>query len=623
MHLQRHIYRKVFLASLLLLLLGLWLSSSFSVRTSHAVSPSGPVFAWGYNEHGELGNSAAGLSSNTPVAVSLPAGVTITTISTGSYHTLAIGSDGKLYAWGSGGTGALGDGTSNQAAFIPTIVNLPAGVTPTAIAAGSEFSLAIGNDGKLYVWGRNDVGQLGDGGNTDKHTPEVISLGKPGVHPVAISAGFAHSMAIGNDGQLYVWGYNGQGQLGDGTYTKSFQPEVVSLSKGVSPVTIAAGGYFSMVIGSDGKLYTWGSNNGGVLGDGTNNPGRNVPMSITFPNGISPVKIAGGDFHAMAIGNDGNFYIWGLNDHGQLGNGTTTSVDTPTMLNLPNGAAPAAMAGGKSHTVVLDTAGKVYTWGYNQTGQLGDGTNTDSDVPVSVDLPVPALAVSAGQSQGLAILSPPALSINNVTQSEGTTGTSAFTFTVTLAYSVSQTVTVDYATADGTATAPSDYTATSGTLSFAPGVTSQTITVLVNGDTEVEGDETFTVNLSNPVNATIATAQGIGTIVEGTVPPPPPTVVKKPNVQSADLIAQLRVSPDREFGLDMVGDNTLVYSLTVKNVGPGKANNVSVRFPIDPQLVIGYVSSDEAGSMGTANCNRYRHTIYSGFDTCYGKWRFS
>jgi hypothetical protein len=148
---------------------------------------------------------------------------------------------------------------------------------------------------------------------------------------------------------------------------------------------------------------------------------------------------------------------------------------------------------------------------------VGD-TNVEPNETFTVNLSSPSNAtIATGTGTGTIVnddaVSLPALSINNVSQNEGNSGTTAFTFTVTLSAVSASTVTVNFATADGTASAGSDYAATSGVLTFAPGVTTQTVTVNVTGDTTPEANETFFVNLSGAANATIATAQGTGTIV--------------------------------------------------------------------------------------------------------------
>ena len=518
--------------------------TTITAGTNHnmVIGSDGKLYAWGYNDCGQLGNGTLP-QSNSPVAVNLPAGVFPTVIAAGTNHTLAIGNDSKLYAWGNNNVGQLGDGTTIESTS-PIVINLLAGVSPTAIAAGNDHSLAIGSDGKLYAWGDNSRGQLGNGTNVASNTPLVVNL-PAGVSPTAIAAGDYYSIAIGNDGKLYAWGFNQIGQLGNGNYTSSNSPVVVNLPAGVSPTIIAAGGGHSMAIGNDGKLYAWGFNFYGQLGNG-NNTSSNMPVVVNLPAGVSPTIIAAGGGHSMTIGNNGKLYAWGDNSSGQLGNGTTTQSNTPVVVNLAAGISPAAIAAGDSHSLAIGNDGKLYTWGYNYYGQLGNGTTTQSNTPVAISLPagVSPIAIAANSDHSMVSVSPYSLGINNVSQVEGNSGTTNFTFTVSLFYSSSQTVTVDYATNDGTATAPTDYTATNGTLIFSPGITTQNIVVPVNGDTNIEDNETFTVNLSNPTGATLTSTPGIGTIINDDgivtttttlVSNPNPSTVGQPVIFTATL----------------------------------------------------------------------------------------
>ena len=468
------------------------------------------VNAWGINVQGELGNGTT-TNSTTPILTNLPAGVMATSIAGAQFHSLAIGSDGNLYAWGYNAQGELGNGTTTES-HIPVVVGLPSGVTAIAISSKYEHSLAIGSDGKLYAWGLNSVGQLGNGTTTESHIPVVVGL-PSGVTATAISAGSFSSLAIGSDSKLYTWGSNQSGQLGNGTNNNSSIPLVVKLPDGVSPLMIAAGAGHNLALGSDGKLYAWGSNSVGQLGNGTS-LGSNIPVVVSLPSGITPTAIAAGDDYNMAIGNDGQLYTWGYNQFGELGDGTTTQRTTPVTVTLGSGITPTAISAGSYHSMAIGNDGKLYMWGYNTQGELGDGTTINSSIPVVTSLPSGAtpIAIAAVGFHSLAIV-PPVISINNVSQAEGNSGITSFVFTATLSAPLTQTVTVNYATSDGTATAPSDYTATSGTLTFSPGITTQTVTVPVIGDTSLESDETFTVTLSSPNGAALGTAQGIGTIL--------------------------------------------------------------------------------------------------------------
>jgi alpha-tubulin suppressor-like RCC1 family protein len=320
--------------------------------------------------------------------ITLAPGVTPTAISAGAFHTLAIGSDGRLYAWGDNDQGELGDGTTTERDS-PEAITLAAGVTPTAIAAGYYHSLAIGSDGNLYAWGYNEIGQLGDGTTTEHDSPEVITLAS-GVTPTEISAVYYHSMAIGSDGNLYAWGDNINGQLGDGTTTNHSSPEVIALASGVTPTTISAGGLSSLAIGSDGNLYAWGENGNGQLGDGTTTS-RPSPELITLAPGVTPTaKISAGYDHSLDVGSDGNLYAWGQNNAGQLGDSTTTDDHSPEVITLASGGTPTAISAGFEHSLAIglgtpaNTAPVVTLQPTNQTYTSGGSvswTSTASGSP--------------------------------------------------------------------------------------------------------------------------------------------------------------------------------------------------------------------------------------------------
>jgi alpha-tubulin suppressor-like RCC1 family protein len=338
--------------------------------------------------------------------------------------------------------------TSNDAIFgwgvtpTSTLQSLPPGVTPTQVSEGHATGYAIGSDGNLYAWGANDNGELGDGsGQSINDAPVKVSL-PAGVSPVAVAGGTDDGYAIGSDGNLYSWGWNGQGELGIGNNTGpdacplngpgqpgptgpcSTTPVKVHLPSGVTPTAIATSGApqpgAAYAIGSDGNLYAWG-NGQGELGDGNTNE-SDSPVVVSLPTGVTPTAIAGGAFDGYAIGSDGNLYAWGDNSFGELGNGTTTSSNTPVLVSMPPGVTPRAISGGSGggsgFAYMLGSDGNVYAWGWNGQGALGDGTTTGPDscanqgleyacstVPVKVSLPsgVSPTAVAGFGSGGAVI----------------------------------------------------------------------------------------------------------------------------------------------------------------------------------------------------------------------------
>jgi hypothetical protein len=205
----------------------------------------------------------------------------------------------------------------------------------------------------------------------------------------------------------------------------------------------------------------------------------------------------------------------------------------------------------------------------------GDLVN-EADETFFVNLTTPTNA-SLADSQGLGTIlnddAVPALSISDVTVIEGDTGTSDAVFTVSLSAVSGQSLTVNFATADGTAVAGSDYVATNGLLTFAPGTTSQTVTVRVNGDLVNEADETFFVNLSNPTNATLTDSQGVGTIINNDGPPP---VITSIQLQGADVFISFATVANRNYRIERTDDLVVgPWTIAVDNV-PGTGNSVNV-----------------------------------------------
>ncbi len=239
-----------------------------------------------------------------------------------------------------------------------------------AVAAGTDHSLALKSDGTVWVWGGNDMGQLGDGTNTYKSNP-VHNKNLEGI--IAIAAEYGHSFALKSDGTVWTWGNNTNGQLGDGTYTSRNTPVQV---KNLSDVTaIAAGNGHGLALKSDGTVWAWGWNIYGQLGDGTTTD-ETTPVQVNSLDNIT--AIAAGTWHSLAIKSDGTVWAWGFNGEGQLGDGTTTDRSAPVQVKNLSGVTDIACE--LYVSLACKTDGTVWGWGDN--GYLGNGTNISSSTPV-------------------------------------------------------------------------------------------------------------------------------------------------------------------------------------------------------------------------------------------------
>ena len=336
------------------------------------------------------------LTSATAITkITLASGITCTSVADDGSHTLAIGSDGELYSWGSNSNGELGNGTTSSSST-PKKITLATNVKPTYIATSKsscahDYSMAVGDDGNLYAWGNNSNGQLGTGDTTNRSTPTKININ--GIKPAFIIGGINECSQAGNimvdeDGKVYGWGYNGYGQLGTGDTTNKTIPTEIKITGDLFTQwkQISVGSYHTVAIDYDGNIYTWGRNNYGQLGDGTT-INKSVPTLITLPNGNKAKSVSCGLYHTVVIDSEGNIYTWGYNNYGQLGNGTTINKTVPTLITLPNGNKAKSVSCGYFHTAIIDTEENLFTCGQNNYGQLGDGTTTNKVIPTLIILP--------------------------------------------------------------------------------------------------------------------------------------------------------------------------------------------------------------------------------------------
>lgn len=353
----------------------------------------------------------------------------VTVVILGSRGSRVVAEPGRagsvVVAWGNGCCGQIGDGTDGSDRLKPVAVHGLADAATLGevvqVAGGEYHSLARLADGHVLAWGDNAYGQLGDDNAQVDGLKPVYVTGLNGEGTLAdikfIAAGRYHSLAVTTSGNVWAWGENDFGQLGDGaTYPYVGFPQQVMNATGTAPlagvVAVAAGAYHSIALTADGTLWAWGDNSVGQAGDGTVVGPHALPVQVMDSTGGAPLggirQIDAGDASNLALSSDGTVWAWGDNPDGQLGNGTTeTPRKRPGRVVAPGGTGMlshiVAVAAGDSHCLALDESGLVWGWGLNTDGEVGDGTITPGSpkvLPVAVKGPG-----GAGQLTGIAVIS--------------------------------------------------------------------------------------------------------------------------------------------------------------------------------------------------------------------------
>jgi alpha-tubulin suppressor-like RCC1 family protein len=369
---------------------------------SLALKADATVWGWGYNLYGQVGAGTPTSDRWTPVQVKDAAGTgtlaNVVAIAAGESHSLAADTTGKAWAWGLNYYGQLGNGAAGSwsANPLPIQVGGLTSVTIVNVAAGQYHSLALDSTGKVWAWGYNLYGQLGDNTTTQRTSPVQVK-DPPGTGfltgIVAIAAGDNHSLALRNDGVVFAWGYNDSGQLGNGTTSTLAGPLPVQVLQLTGVSSIAARGNHSAALCTYGERlgsrWSWGQGSGGQLFDGTTSnrstPVRSASLLQWIAAGHDQGFSVQQDRLGLRVDGHGSNVIWGtgFSGFGELGYGvfTASAVTNPVQALLQG---VLGIWSGRGHTLATARSGQVWSWGYNLYGQVGDGTNQHRNAPVAL-----------------------------------------------------------------------------------------------------------------------------------------------------------------------------------------------------------------------------------------------
>lgn len=376
-------------------------------RHTCALLNTGAVKCWGVNLGGGTIREAPNTEQSAPVvAIKDDTGElsNVSALSAGDGNTCALLNTGAIKCWGGGSQGQLGDNApSNQSRAISVVDSGYALRAVTSVAAGTHHTCALLEDGTAKCWGSNSEGQVGDGFLIKRSTPLAVQ-GLMGA--TAIAAGSYHTCALLGAGTVKCWGSNYQGQLSAGSAENRVitpTPVIDGASELSNTASLATGGSHTCALLNTGTVKCWGDNSEGQLGDGTTTT-RTSP-SIVMDNALAlsgVTDIAAGRVHTCALLNTGSVKCWGNNYYGQLGDSTTTRRLTPTTVQ--NLAEVRAIRAGGEHICALLNDGSVKCWGNNANGQLGDGTTIQRTKPVVTADISGATAIAAGGSHSCAII---------------------------------------------------------------------------------------------------------------------------------------------------------------------------------------------------------------------------
>jgi alpha-tubulin suppressor-like RCC1 family protein/signal transduction histidine kinase len=418
----------------------------------------GAIYCWGTNTRGQLGDGTT-VDSLTPVAVKTDgvlAGKTIKSISAGAQYACALTTDGVMACWGGSASGQLGRGstTSSSVPVTPTMTGVLNGLSIKDMYINNTTTCVIASDSNAYCWGLNGNGQLGNGSTTNANVPVAVNRTGvlSGVSLESISVGYYSVCSVSTVGQVYCWGRNTSGELGNNTKTSSSNPVAVVMDgamTGKAVKTVAANQSATCALSTDGLAFCWGA--GSYLGREVRTD-SSVPVAVDLRGeliGTSMIQIAAKNGVTCSIASNNNTYCWGLGSTGQRGDGSTT-----TIVSIPGpvvrsgalaGLASIKLSVGAGSSCIVASNNQVYCWGGNSYGQNGDNTINNALSPVAantINKSVPRLNIGGVQAGNVQFISSSELSATTpantygnktttVTQYDGQTASLANSYSYT------------------------------------------------------------------------------------------------------------------------------------------------------------------------------------------------
>lgn len=358
-----------------------WQEISAGSASSCGLATTHRLYCWGSDSYGQLGDNQQHVSQRRPVQV-YPFSSDWASVSVGWSHVCAVKTSGRLYCWGTSEDGALANGGRYN--FTGTPVEIVGGSTKWAsVSAGVWHTCAIKTTGRLYCWGVNSFGQLGSNtSGRQRHVPTEVAGASTKWR--SVSAGSQRTCATKVTGRLYCWGSDDRGGLGNGGSNRSRRAPVEVAGGATNWSSVQVGGGHVCALTTTGHLYCWGDDDFGALGDNPSIGARSTPTQVAANRADwSSVSVGAAARHTCAIRTTGNLYCWGYDEVGQLGLGDVSSHHYIPTEVAGHATDWASVSTGGGHTCAVKTTGRAYCWG--GAGVLGDGTDQiPSDVPVQV-----------------------------------------------------------------------------------------------------------------------------------------------------------------------------------------------------------------------------------------------